>query len=150
LSAHSKTSVAFHGGSSHFFRIVFTLYQIQPVSVFFGLYCCTVSFGRNTFLRFRGNSFLEIPQEFLFFFIRRVKCTKRGPRPPLLRKKWAPNNFLRGSRQSFDTENTDRVFLRYRYGKYREILTDTPTEKYRLGVCNSIKNQQKNNHCPTN
>jgi hypothetical protein len=39
---------------------VFTQYQmIQPVLVFFGRYCCTVSFGGNTFLRFRGNSFFE-------------------------------------------------------------------------------------------
>ena len=33
-----------------------------------------------------------------------MKCTKRGPRPPLLGKKGAPANFLRGSRQFFDTE----------------------------------------------
>jgi hypothetical protein len=45
--------------------------------------------------------------------------------PPLLGKKGAPANLLRGSRQIFDTENTDRVSLRYRYGKYREIPTDT-------------------------
>jgi hypothetical protein len=32
---------------------------------------------------------------------------------------------LRGSRQNIDTKNTDQVFLWYRYGKYREILTDT-------------------------
>ena len=50
---------------------------------------------------------------------------KKGPRPPLLGKKGAPAIFLRGSRQNFDTENTDQVFLRYRYGKYREIPTDT-------------------------
>jgi hypothetical protein len=59
---------------------------------------------------------------------------KKGPRPPLLRKKGAPAIFLRGSRQSFDTENTDRVFLRYRYGKYQEILTDTDRKKNRLGM----------------
>jgi hypothetical protein len=58
-------------------------------------------------------------------FFREAHCTKRGPRPPLLGKKGAPANFLRGSRQIIDTENTDRVFLRYRYGKYREIPTDT-------------------------
>ncbi len=39
---------------------VFTgTYQILPVSVFFGRYCCTVNFGGNTFLSFRGNSFFE-------------------------------------------------------------------------------------------
>ena len=57
-----------------------------------------------------------------------MKCTKRGPRPPLLRKKGAPANFLRGSRQIFDTENTDRVFLRYRYGKYQENYQPIPTD----------------------
>jgi len=29
------------------------------ISVFFGRYCCTGSFGGNTFLRFCGNSFFE-------------------------------------------------------------------------------------------
>jgi hypothetical protein len=51
--------------------------------------------------------FWKIPREFLLFFKRRAKRTKRGP-GPLLRKKGAPT-----------------VFLRYRYGKYREIPTDT-------------------------
>ncbi len=37
-----------------------------------------------------------------------MKCTKRGPGPPLLRKKGAPAILLRGSRQSFDTENTTK------------------------------------------
>jgi len=49
---------------------------------------------------------------------------------------------LRGSRQFFDTENTDRVFLRYRYGKYREIPTDTdrkiPTRYTTLNKTDSI------------
>jgi len=58
-----------------------------------------------------------------FFFKRRAKCTKRGPMPPLLRKKGAPANFLRG-RQIFDTENTDRVFLRYGIGNTGEIPTE--------------------------
>ena len=80
--------------------------------------------------------FWKIPREFLFFA---KEGTKRGPMPPLLRKKGAPANFLRGSHQSFDTENTDRVFLRYRYGKYREIPTDTnrkiPTRYATLVFC---------------
>jgi hypothetical protein len=84
-----------------------------------------VSFGGNTFLRFRGNSFFEKFCRNSFFSSKGAKCTKRGLAPPLLRKKGAPVNFLRGSRQSFDTENTHRVFLRYWYGKYQEILTDT-------------------------
>ncbi len=44
--------------------------------------------------------------------------------PPLLKKKGAPANFLRGSRQIFDTENTDRVFLRYGIGDTGEIPTE--------------------------
>ena len=31
-----------------------------------------------------------------------------------------------------DTESTDRVFLRYRYGNYREILTDTDSTLLQL------------------
>jgi len=80
----------------------------------------------NTFLRFCGISFFD-------FFCGNSFFLKRGLSPPLLRKKGASANFLRGSRQSFETENTDRVFLRYRYGKYREIPTDTD-QKNRLGM----------------
>ncbi len=40
--------------------------------------------------------------------------------PPLLRRKGAPANFLRGSRQIFDTENTDRVFLWFGIGNTGE------------------------------
>ncbi len=110
--------VACQVGSSHFSVSVFTRYQIQPG---------TVSFGGNTFWRFCGNSFFEKFRGNSFFSSKggRAKCTTRGPKPPLHRKKGAPANFLRGSRQIFDTENTDRVSLRYRYGKYREIPTDT-------------------------
>ena len=84
---------------------VFTRYQIQPVSVFFGRYCCTVSFGGNTFLRFRGNSFFEKFSGNSFFLQKEGECSKRGPRPPLLRKKGAPTDFY-------------QVFLWYRYGKF--------------------------------
>jgi len=44
--------------------------------------------------------------------------------PLLLRKKGAPTNFLRGSCQIFDTENSDRVFLRYGIGNTGEIPTE--------------------------
>jgi hypothetical protein len=33
----------------------------------------------------------------------------------------------------YDTESTDQVFLRYRYGNYRQIPTDTD-QKYRVGI----------------
>jgi len=51
---------------------------------------------------------------------------KTGAEAPLLRKKGAPANFLRGSRQMFDTENTDRVSP--------VITIPIPTEKYRFGM----------------
>ncbi len=38
-----------------------------------------------------------------------------------------------GSRQFWNTENTDRVFLRYRYGKYREN-TKGFIPKYQIGI----------------
>jgi len=55
---------------------------------------------------------------------------KRGAAAPLLRKKGLlfedkPIYEKRGSRQNYDTESTDRVFLRFGIGKYQEILTDT-------------------------
>ena len=46
---------------------VITRYQIQPVSLFFGRYCCTVSFGGNFCLRFRGKSFFEKFRGNIFF-----------------------------------------------------------------------------------
>ena len=53
--------------------------------------------------------------------------------PPLLRKKGAPANILRGSHQSFEP----KILTEFSFGigmvnteKYRPI----PTEKYRLGM----------------
>ena len=115
----------YHGVTSSFFCIGILLVSDLMDFWNYGRYCCTVNFGGNIFLsfcgifffeKFRGNSFL--------FFKRRVKCSKRGLMPPLLRKKGAPANFLRGSRQIFDTENTDWVFLRYGIGNTGEILTE--------------------------
>ncbi len=74
--------------------------------------------------------FWKIPREFLFFA---KEGTKRGPMPPLLRKKGAPANILRGSHQSFEP----KILTKFSFGigmvntkKYRPI----PTEKYRLGM----------------
>jgi hypothetical protein len=74
--------VAYHGGSSNFFGIGISRYQIQPVSVFFGRYCCTVSFGGNTFLRFRGNSFLKKSAGIPFFLQKEGEVYKKGAEPP--------------------------------------------------------------------
>ena len=56
-----------------------------------------------------------------FFLQKEGKVYKEGTDAPLLRKKGAPANFLRGSRQIYDTENTDRVFLRCGIGNTGEI-----------------------------
>ena len=86
--------VAYHGGSSHFFGIGISWYQIQPVSVFFGRYCCTVSFGGNTFLRFRGNSFFEKFRGNSFFSSKGGQSVQRGGRgPPFLGKRGLPPIF---------------------------------------------------------
>jgi len=65
--------------------------------------------------------------------------------PPLLRKKGAPANFLRGSRQIFDTENTDQVFLRYGIGNTGEI----PAE-YRPKIPNWYNSRKHNIMRPHN
>jgi hypothetical protein len=61
---------------------VFTRYQIQPVSVFFGRYCCTVNFGGNTFLSFRWNSFLKNSEEIPFFLQKKGEVYKVGAEAP--------------------------------------------------------------------
>jgi len=53
-----------------------------------------------------------------FFLQKEGEVYKEGAEAP-------PSWEKGGSRQFFDTENTDRVFLQYRYGEYREIPTDT-------------------------
>ncbi len=109
--------VAYHGDTSHFFGIGISRYQSDTAGI--GIFRLVLLYCKI----WREHLF-KISRE-LFFWKMDGECTKRGPRPPLLGEKGAPANFLRGSRQSFDTENTDRVFLRYRYGKCREIPTNT-------------------------
>ena len=96
-------SVVHQGVTSSFFGIGILLVSDLLDFRYYGRYCCTVNFGGNTFLSFRGKSFFwKIPPEFLFFF-------KRS--------------------QMFDTENTDRVFLRYGIGILYQRNTDRiPTE----------------------
>ena len=52
-----------------------------------------------------------------FFFQKGVGALKKGAIAPLFRKKGGTAPFL-------IPKSTDRVFLRYRYGKYREIPTE--------------------------
>ena len=95
-----------------FFRYRYSAVRLAGLSVFsVGIFVLYVLAG-TSFEDFAGTLFLK---NSLFFFKRRAKCTKRGPKPPLLRKKGAPANFLRGSRQNFDTECTDQDILWYWY-----------------------------------
>ena len=55
---------------------------------------------------------------------------KEGAEAPPSWEKGGSRQFFEGLPPIFDTENTDRVFLRYRYGKYQEIPDS---------VCNSSK-----------
>ncbi len=78
--------------------------------------------------------FLKNSGEFLFFFKRRAKCTKRGSMPPFLGKRRLPI-FLRGSRQIFDTENTDRVLFRHGILVIPEKYLPNTDRKYRDNMC---------------
>ncbi len=53
--------------------------------------------------------------------------------PPLLRQKGAPADFFRGSRQIFDSENTDRVFHRMVLVIPEKYRPNTD-RKYQIGV----------------
>ena len=75
--------VAYHGDTSRFFGSGISQYQIQPVSIFFGRYFCTVSFGGNTFLRFRGNSFFLKNSAGIHFFLQKEgEVYKTGAEAP--------------------------------------------------------------------
>ncbi len=104
---------------------IFCWYQICWIFWYFSRYCCTVNFGGNTFLSFCGNSFFEKFCGNSFFSSKGGRSVQRGGRgPPFLGKRGLAPFFLKGSRQFFDTENTDRVFLRYGIGNTGEIPTE--------------------------
>jgi len=88
------SSVAYRGGSSHFFGI-----RISPVSDWLGIGI----FGR----------YPSLPP-----FSKRGWGPQKGGHCPPFEEKG-------GRCPLFDTEMYHRVFRRYRYGKYQEILTDT-------------------------
>ncbi len=89
--------VVYHVGSSHFFGIgIYPVSDTAGIGIFRSvlLYC---KLWREHIFKFsREPFFYKIPWEILFFFKRRAKCTKRGPRPPLLRKKGGSCQFVEG------------------------------------------------------
>jgi len=113
---------------------VFTRYQIQPVSVFFERYCCTVSFGGNAFLSFHGNSFFEKFRGNSFFSSKGGWSVQRGGRgPPFLGKRGLLPIFW-GATAKF---LIPKILTEFSFGigmvnteKYQPI----PTEIYWLGI----------------
>jgi len=61
---------------------VFCWYQICGAFGIFGRYCCTVSFGGNTFLRIRGTFFLKNSAGIPFFLQKEGEVHKKGAEAP--------------------------------------------------------------------
>ncbi len=93
-SNHKITSVAFHGGSSHFFSIgIYPVSDTAGIGIF-RLVLLSVSFGGNTFLRFCGNSFFEKFRGNSFFSSKGGRSVQEGGRgPPFLGKRGLPPIF---------------------------------------------------------
>jgi hypothetical protein len=94
-------------------------------SSFFGIGILSVSdlLGGRYF-----QSVLLIWRELLFSAKGGLVVSKRGHRPPFFLKKGAVAPFLREKgvpAKKMIPKCTDRDFLRYRYGNYQEIPTDT-------------------------
>jgi hypothetical protein len=104
-----KSRVVYHGVTSSFFGI-----GILPVSDLT---------GRSVFW-----SVLLVWQELLFSAKGELAVSKRGPVPPFSLKNGASAPFF-GEKgvpaKKMIPKCTNRDFLRYRYGKYQEIPTDT-------------------------
>ncbi len=88
-------------------------------SSFFGIGILPVSdlLDFRYFGRYRSPLFVYFPPFLPPFFQKGVELLKKGASAPLLRKKGGTAPFL-------IPKCTDRVFLRYRYGNYREIPTE--------------------------
>ena len=76
------TRVVYHGVTSSFFGIGILLVSDLLGFRYFGRYCCTVSFGGNTFLRIRGNSFLKNSAGIPFFLQKEGEAYKKGAEAP--------------------------------------------------------------------
>ena len=113
---------------------VFCWYQICWAFGIFGRYCCTVRFGRNTFLRFRGNSFLEKFCGNSFFSSKGGRSVQKGGgAPPFLGKRGLPPFFWGAPAKVLIPKIPTEIFSGIGFGnteKYRPI----PTEKYRFGI----------------
>jgi hypothetical protein len=122
---YDTTRVVYHGVTSSFFGI-----GILPVSDLTGL-----SVFRSVLLVWR---------ELLFSSKGGLAVSKRGPVPPFSLKKGASAPFLREKgvpAKKMIPKCTDQDFLRYRYGKYREIQTDNTDRKIPIRY-NSRHNSQ--------
>jgi len=115
-------NIFFSDGVLCFWSILCVIFRVIPR--------CYRQFFRYRYfagIRFAGFSVfrsVSIPPFFVFFppflppfFQKGVELLKKGAIAPLLRKKGDIAPFLK-------PKCTNRIFLRYRYGKYREIPTE--------------------------
>jgi hypothetical protein len=88
-----------------------------------------------------------------FFHKRGLAVSKRGPVPPFFLKKGASAPFLREKgvpAKKMILKCTDRDFLRYRYGKYQEIPTDTDRKipiRYTTLINSGLEEGEVNKKC---
>ena len=97
------TRVVYHGVTSSFFGIGILLVSDLMGFRYFRsvlLYCKLWREHLFKISRLFLNNSVGIP----FFLQKEGEMYKKGAGAPLLRKKGAPANFLRGSRQNFDTK----------------------------------------------
>jgi len=68
---------------------------------YYGQYCCTVNFGGNTFLSFRGNSFFEKSRGIPFFLQKEGEVYKEGGDAPPSEEKGGSHQFFEGLPPNF-------------------------------------------------
>jgi len=93
--------------------------------VFVGWYCCTVSFGGNTFLRIRGNSFFEKFCRNSFFSSKGGRSVQKGGRAPPSSEKGGSRQFFEAPAKFVIPKSTNRVFRWYWYHNTNKIPTNT-------------------------
>ncbi len=109
-------SVVYHPNTGHLagISVVPALIVWYPVGIF-----CTVGFGGNAFLKFLGTLKKNCGKP--FSLKRGAECSKRDMKSPFLERK-------KGSRQFFDTEMYQPIFLLVLVGKLPRKYQPIPTK----------------------
>ena len=135
ITNNLKSRVAYHGDTSHFFGIGISWYisDTAGIGIFRSVLLYCKIWREHLFKISLELFFWKIPPEFLFFFKRRVKCTKRGRGPPFLGKRGLPPFFWGAPAKIL----IPKILIKFSFGigmvnteKYRPI----PTKKYRFGM----------------